>query len=68
MAYITVAKERCKACELCTTACPLGLLHLGNAFNAAGDHYIVQDDPEGKCVGCKLCAVMCPDTVIEVYK
>ncbi|MBR0374622.1 MAG: 4Fe-4S binding protein [Mogibacterium sp.] len=67
MAHIEVAKERCKACELCTTACPFGLLRLSDDYNSAGDHYIVQDNPE-KCIGCKLCAIQCPDTVIEVYK
>ena len=67
MAMIEIDRERCKACELCMGACPLGLISLSEDLNSFGDHYAVQKD-SSKCTGCKLCAIMCPDMVITVYK
>ena len=67
MARIEVNSEKCKACELCVGACPLGLIALSEGINSAGDHYAEQKDA-AKCTGCTLCAVMCPDFAIEVYK
>ena len=67
MARIEINKERCKACELCVGACPLGLICLSEEINSAGDHYARQTDAS-KCTGCTLCAIMCPDMAIEVYK
>jgi len=67
MAKIEVNKEKCKSCELCIGACPLGLLKLSKNMNSFGDHYVEQTD-ESKCTGCALCGLMCPDLVITVYK
>lgn len=67
MAMIEIDRERCKACELCMGACPLGLISLSEDLNSFGDHYAVQKDAS-KCTGCRLCAIMCPDMVITVYK
>jgi 2-oxoglutarate ferredoxin oxidoreductase subunit delta len=60
--------DRCKGCELCTTACPQHLLSMGDRFNSRGYRAAVLVDPEEKCTGCTLCALICPDVVITVYR
>jgi len=67
MARIEVKSEICKSCKLCFSACPKGLIGLGDKLNSKGYHYAVQHNPE-KCTGCKFCAIMCPDAAINVYK
>ncbi len=62
-----IREDRCKGCELCTTACPQGLLVMSKQLNASGFHTATVTDQE-KCKGCALCAVMCPDVAIEVEK
>jgi len=67
MAKIIIDRDRCKGCELCTTACPHNLILMSNELNKAGFHpasFISLDE----CNGCSLCAVICPDIAIEVYK
>lgn len=65
---IEIDFERCKGCELCTTACPQNLIRMGERFNSRGYRAAVLVDPEGKCTGCTLCALICPDVVITVYR
>lgn len=67
MAKIVVAAGLCKGCELCTTACPMKIIVLGDDTNEKGYHFAGQTDA-GKCTGCGLCAVVCPEAAIEVYK
>ncbi len=64
---VIINEDRCKGCELCTTACPEGLLEMSKQLNALGYHPAVVADPT-KCKGCALCAIMCPDVAIEVQK
>lgn len=67
--YVTFDENRCKGCELCTTACPQSVLHMDRSrLNAKGYHPAVLRDLEGKCTGCALCAVICPDVAITVYR
>ena len=62
-----INEERCKGCELCTSACPVKILALAKKINAAGYHPAECID-ESKCIGCAFCAQMCPDSCIEVFK
>jgi 2-oxoglutarate ferredoxin oxidoreductase subunit delta len=65
---IEIDIERCKGCELCTTACPHSLISMAEDFNAQGYHFAVFMNTDGRCNGCALCAEMCPDIAIEVYR
>ncbi|MFH1562967.1 MAG: 4Fe-4S binding protein [Nitrospirota bacterium] len=67
MAKIVINSNRCKGCELCTTACPHNLIVMSEELNTSSFHpaVFIQSD---KCTGCTLCAVICPDIAIEVYK
>jgi len=67
MARITVNKQLCKGCELCTLQCARGLLYLSKEFNSKGYRVVQQKDAE-KCTACRLCAYMCPEAAITVYK
>lgn len=62
-----VLEDRCKGCELCTTACPQGLIKMSKELNILGYHPAEVID-QSKCKGCALCAVICPDVAIEVEK
>lgn len=63
---IVVAKDICKACELCIKACPQDCLELSMNLNLKGYRYIqLKNDT---CTGCINCAIVCPDSVITVYR
>lgn len=64
---ITIDTERCKGCDLCTHACPKGLISLSPTVNIKGYHYAVQTDWHG-CNGCSCCGISCPDGCISVYR
>ncbi len=64
---IVVDTERCKGCELCTQACPFGIISMSEEVNSKGYHYAYLADPYA-CTGCENCALVCPDTVITVYR
>lgn len=62
---VTIARERCKGCELCIPACPPGVLRMSTARNGLGVAY-----PEllPGCTGCGACLLVCPDFCFEVYQ
>ncbi|MBN2890431.1 MAG: 4Fe-4S binding protein [Bacteroidales bacterium] len=64
---VVVNVERCKGCELCTVACPAGVLAMHENVNEKGYHYSFMANPEA-CTGCTNCAMVCPDACITVYR
>jgi len=68
MPTIVIDEERCKGCQLCTMACPKGLVKMAEHFNAKGYHPAKLVDPDQECTGCAMCAMMCPDVAITVYR
>ena len=64
---IVVDIERCKGCDVCVVACPVGVLVLADEVNSKGYHYSKMKNPDD-CTGCASCAMVCPDSVITVYR
>lgn len=58
--------QRCKGCELCTTACKEQVLRLSDTINIKGYRYVIANND--LCTGCVNCALVCPDAVITVYR
>ena len=67
MAKITIDREACKGCGLCSINCPEKLIFMDDSLNVRGVHPAKFRSSE-KCKGCKICAIICPDICIEVYK
>lgn len=64
---LAIARDRCKGCELCVSACPHHLLALDRSVvNALGYHPIELLDAS-LCTSCAFCARVCPDAVFTVY-
>ena len=66
MPSITVDRDRCKGCELCTHYCPMGILGMSKEINLKGYFFSTVVDP-GRCIGCTICALTCPDLAITVH-
>ena len=58
--------QKCKGCEVCTTACKEDALSLSGTINIKGYRYIIANND--LCTGCVNCALVCPDAVITVYR
>jgi 2-oxoglutarate ferredoxin oxidoreductase subunit delta len=67
MGKIIVNRERCKACALCTLACPKKLILFSQEANSQG-FYPAELSSQEECTGCALCAEACPDVAIEVWR
>ncbi|MGE5518521.1 MAG: ferredoxin family protein [Candidatus Dadabacteria bacterium] len=63
---VEIEIEKCKGCELCTTACKENALSLSETINIKGYRYIIANND--LCTGCVNCALVCPDAVIKVYR
>ena len=69
MSYITIDRDKCKACYLCIGECPKSIIKISDKTNNLGNRIVEFNDPEHKCLGCAMCATRCPDLAItEVYK
>ena len=61
-------QDRCKGCELCTTACPVKIVVMDKTqINIKGYHPATVLEMD-KCIGCANCATMCPDYVITAER
>lgn len=58
--------QKCKGCEICTTACKEEALSLSDKINIKGYKYVIANN--AVCTGCVNCALVCPDAVITVYR
>lgn len=56
---------RCKACDICVSMCPAGVLAMIPAPNSILGSMIEVTNPES-CIGCKECELHCPDFAIYV--
>jgi 2-oxoglutarate ferredoxin oxidoreductase subunit delta len=64
---LAIARDRCKGCELCITACPQHVLALDQTVvNVLGYHPVELTDAAG-CTSCAFCARVCPDVVFTVF-
>ncbi len=62
---ITVNKNLCKGCGLCTEFCPIKIFKESEEPNEKGINLPVLDKEE-KCAKCGLCSLICPDQAIKV--
>lgn len=65
---VTFDENRCKGCELCTTVCPVDIVHMDRTrMNVKGYNPSTVKEME-KCIACAACARICPDCVITVER
>jgi 2-oxoglutarate ferredoxin oxidoreductase subunit delta len=64
---LDIARDRCKGCELCISACPKHCLALDVAVVNVLGYHPVQLVDEAACTSCAFCARVCPDAVFSVY-
>ncbi|MEO0077599.1 MAG: 4Fe-4S binding protein [candidate division WOR-3 bacterium] len=62
---VTIDKNRCKGCDLCTHACPKGVLAMSKEINNKG-YFFASVVNQPVCIGCRFCAFTCPEVAIEV--
>lgn len=68
MAKMTVIFDRCKGCELCTTACPKHIVALQHEKRNKEGVFTAVCTDENACIGCAMCAMICPDCAIVIEK
>jgi len=62
---VTIDRNRCKGCELCTRVCPESVLAMSKEINDKG-YFFAQVVDQPACIGCRFCGFMCPDVAIEI--
>ena len=62
---VWVNTSNCKACDLCVSVCPSGVLGMKYEVTSTLGAMISIDHPES-CIGCNECELSCPDFAIYV--
>jgi 2-oxoglutarate ferredoxin oxidoreductase subunit delta len=64
-APVWVNTNNCKACDICVSVCPSGVLGMKYDHTSTLGAMISIDHPEA-CIGCSECELSCPDFAIYV--
>ncbi|MDD2789311.1 MAG: 4Fe-4S dicluster domain-containing protein [Sulfurimonas sp.] len=64
-APVWVNTSNCKACDICVSVCPSGVLGMRYDSTSTLGAMISIDHPEA-CIGCNECELTCPDFAIYV--
>lgn len=64
---VWVDTKRCKACDICVSYCPAGVLGMRLEPSAVLGK-IIEVVHEDACIGCRDCELHCPDFAIYVAK
>lgn len=62
---VWVDEKRCKACDLCASVCPAGVLAMNYDPSSTLGSMVEIIHPES-CIGCSDCELSCPDFAIHV--
>ena len=62
---VWVDTTRCKACDICVSVCPAGVLSMKQEPTSTLGAMISIEFPEA-CIGCNDCELTCPDFAIFV--
>lgn len=62
---VWVDENRCKACEICVSVCPAGVLAMELEPKSTLGAMVRIKHPES-CIGCGACELSCPDFAIYV--
>ena len=62
---VWVNTDNCKACDLCVSVCPSGVLAMQYEVKSTLGAMIAVEHPEA-CIGCNECELSCPDFAIYV--
>jgi len=62
---VWVNTNNCKACDICVSVCPAGVLSMVYSDSSTLGAMITIEHPEA-CIGCSECEISCPDFAIFV--
>ncbi len=62
---VWVNTSNCKACDICVSVCPSGVLGMKYEVTSTLGAMISVEHPEA-CIGCSECELSCPDFAIYV--
>ncbi|WP_294964460.1 4Fe-4S binding protein [Sulfurimonas sp.] len=62
---VWVNTSNCKACDICVSVCPSGVLGMVYESTSTLGAMISINNPES-CIGCNECEISCPDFAIYV--
>ena len=66
-APVWINTNNCKACDICVSVCPSGVLGMVYDSTSTLGAMISIDHPEA-CIGCNECELTCPDFAIYVAR